>query len=220
MIPRSNGAPTTKSEWEDPTMSFDLYAWKSPRDLDADAAEALLDAWNESGGDPGNSPFEPSSDVAWFYRELIKDEPELGASSDAVPNPSTAPIWLATTDEAPARVVRIPVSAATPGGAVDTIFSLAAKYDLVVYDTQSRRIHRPLDEMAAYASATFWSAGAIQAAVAGGIGLIIAIVAWILGIPVLSGIVIVIGGFLVVMAVFTFVREGRKAMKGRRQTGE
>jgi hypothetical protein len=201
-------------------MSFDLYAWKSPRDLDADAAEALLDAWNESGGDPGDSPFEPSSDVAWFYRELIKDEPELGASSDAVPNPSTAPIWLATTDEAPARVVRVPVSVTTPRGALDSIFALAAKYDLVIYDTRSRRIHLPLDEMAAHASATFWPAGAIQAAVAGGIGLVIAIVAWFLGIAVLSGIAIVIGGFLFVMAVFTFFHEGRKAMKGRRTSRE
>jgi hypothetical protein len=200
-------------------MTFDLYAWKSPRDLDADAAEALLDAWNESGGDPANSPFEPSSDVAWFYRELMKEEPELGASSDAVPNQSTVPIWLATTDEAPARVVRVPVSAATPRDTIDSIFGLAAKYDLVLYDTQSRRLHRPLDEMAAYASATFWPAGAIQAAVAGGVGLVIVIVAWLLGIPVLSGVAIVIGGFLFGMAVFTFIHEGRKTMKGRRTSG-
>jgi len=201
-------------------MTFDLYAWKSPRDLDADGAEALLDAWNESGGDPSASPFEPSTDVGWFYRELMTDEPELGASSDAVPNASSAPIWLATTDEAPARVVRVPVSAATPSDALDTLFGLAAKYDLVVYDTRSRSIHRPLDEMADHASATFWPAGAIQAAVAGGIGLVIASVAWVVAIPILSGIAIVIGGFLFVMAVFTFVHEGRKTMIGRRTNNE
>ena len=62
--------------------------------------------------------------------------------------------------------------------------------------------------------------GAIQAAVAGGVGLVIAVVAWFLGIPVLSGVVIVIGGFMVVMAVFTFIHEGRKAMKARRTRGE
>ena len=44
--------------------------------------------------------------------------------------------------------------------------------------------------------------------------------AWFLGIPVLSGIAIVIGGFLFVMAVYTFVHEGRKAMKARRTGGE
>lgn len=197
-------------------MTFDLYAWKSPRDLDADGVEGLLDAWNESGGDPSASPFEPSTDVGWFYRELMKVEPDLGASSDAVPNPSTAPIWLATTDEAPARVVRVAVSASTPTDALDSLFELAAKYDLVLYDTRSRSIHLPLKEMADDASATFWPAGAIQAALAGGIGLVIAVVAWVVGIPILSGIAIVIGGFLFVMAVFTFVHEGRETMKERR----
>ena len=201
-------------------MTFDLYVWKSPRDLDDAAAAALVTTWSEAGGDPGTSPFEPSTDVGWFYRELVKDEPELGASSDAVPSHSKAPIWLATTDEAPARVVRIPVSAATPRDALDSIFALAAKYDLVLYDTRSNRIHLPLEEMAEEASATFWPAGAIQAAVAGGIGLVIAVVAWLLGITLLSGILVVIGGFMFVMAVFTFIHEGRKSMKGRRTSGE
>jgi len=201
-------------------MTFDLYAWKSPRDLDDDSAEALVAGWIEAGGDPNNSPFEPSTDVGWFYRELMNDEPQLGASSDAVPNQSKAPIWLATTDEAPARVVRVPVSAATASDTLDWLIGLAAKYDLVLYDTQNRRVHLPLEEMAADASATFWPAGAIQAAVAGGIGLVIAVVAWLLGIPVLSGIAMVIGGFLFVMAVYTFVHEGRNAMTRHRTNSE
>jgi hypothetical protein len=50
-------------------MTFDLYAWHSPRDIDEDAAEALLRTWHEeSGGDPARSPFAPSTDVGWFYR--------------------------------------------------------------------------------------------------------------------------------------------------------
>jgi hypothetical protein len=200
-------------------MTFDLYAWKSPRDLDADAIDALLEKWHAAGGDPAMSPFEP--DVSWFYLELTKDEPELGATSDALPNTSKTPIWLGMTPEPPpARVVRIPVAAATPTDALDTVYGLAAKYDLVLYDPRDRGLHLPLEDLAAYASATFWPAGAIQAAVAGGIGLIIAVVAWFVGIPVLSGIAIVIGGFLFVMAVYTFVREGRKAVKARRTGGE
>ena len=74
--------------------------------------------------------------------------------------------------------------------------------------------------MAAYASATFWPAGAIQAAVAGGIGLVIAVVAWVVGIPVLSGIVVLIGGFMFVLAVYTFIHEGRKPVKARRTEGD
>ena len=45
----------------------------------------------EAGGDPHKSPFEPSTDVAWFYRELMKDVPGVVATSDAVPNPSATP---------------------------------------------------------------------------------------------------------------------------------
>ena len=198
-------------------MTFDLYAWKSPRDLDGDGAAALIDGWNEAGGDPAMSPFEPSTDVGWFYRELTKDEPELDATSDALPNTSVAPLWLtAPPDPPPARVVRIPVSPTTPRDVMDLIFGLGAKYDLVLFDTRSRSLHLPLEEMAAYASATFWPAGAIQAAVAGGAGLVIVVVAWFIRIPVLSGVAIVIGLFLFVGAIYTFTHEGRKAMRMRR----
>ena len=197
-------------------MTFDLYVWKSPRDLDADMAVALLESWQDLGGDPGQSPFEPSTDVGWFYRELMKDAPGLEASSDAVPNASTDPIWLEATPEPPARVVGMRLPPATPRDVLELIFGLATKYDLVLFDARSRRVHLPLEEMSAYASATFWPAGAIQAAVAGGAGGVIAVVAWFLGIPWISGILVLIGGFMFVMAVYTFIHEGRKAAKARR----
>ena len=193
-------------------MAFDLYAWKSPRDLDADGAAALLKGWQDTGSDPGTSPFEPSADVGWFHRELMKDVPGLVVSSDAVPNPSTAPIWLAAaTEQPPARLVVISLSPTAPRDTLEAIVGLAAKYDLVLFDARSRRVHLPLEGMAAHASATFWPAGAIRAAVVGGIGGVIAVVAWFLGIPLLSGLLVVVGGFLVVMAVYTFIYEGRKA---------
>ena len=202
-------------------MNFDLYAWKAPRDLDADGIDTLLQEWHAAGGDPAASPFEPSGDVGWFYLELTRDEPELGASSDALASTSKTPIWLGTTpDPPPARVVRIPLTDETRVEVLDSVYGLAAKYDLLLYDSRSRRIHQPLEEMAEYASATFWPGGAIQAAVAGGIGVIVAVVAWLVGIPVLSGIAMVIGGFLFVMAIYTFLHEGRKAMRARRAGGD
>jgi hypothetical protein len=201
-------------------VTFDLYAWQSPRAIDDDGAEALLEHWVEAGGDPRNSPFEPSTDVGWFYRELMKDVPGLEVSSDAVPNKSSTPIWRSTTDEPPARVVGIRLSPGLPADALDTIFELATKYDLVLFDTRSRRVHLPLEEMAAHASATFWPGGAIQAAVAGVVGGVIAVVAWSLGIPLVSGLIALIGGFVFVMALYTFIHEGRKAAKARRTRGE
>ena len=200
-------------------MTFDLYVWTAPRDLDAEQAQALLASWDEGGGDPNQSPFEPSTDIGWFHRELVGDEPGLELSSDAVPSGSRTPIWMSSTDEAPARLVAIRLSPAMSTDAIETIFSLAAKYDLFVFDARSRRLHRPLNEMAAYASATFWPAGAIQAGVAGSVGAVISIVAWFLSIPVLSGIAIGVGVFLFVMAVYSFVHEGRAAMARRRGGG-
>jgi hypothetical protein len=199
-------------------VTFDLYAWKSPRDLDTDAADALLSAWNEAGADPATSRFEASTDVGWFYVELTKDAPDLQVTSDAVPNRTSWPIWLATTEQPPARVVKVSMPMSSRD-LLEDIYSLAAKYDLIVYDTHARRLHEPLAELADYASATFWPAGAIQAALAGGAGAVIAAVAYLLSIPVLSGIAIVIGAFLVVMAIFTFVHEGRRAVAARRGGG-
>jgi hypothetical protein len=208
--------PSVRLSSEVRPVDHDLYAWQSPGDLDPDRAAAVLDAWRASGGAFAEAPFEPSTDVGWFYRELMDDAPGLDAESDAVPRHSKAPIWLATTDEAPARLVGIRVSPDTPPDTLEAIFGLAAKYDLVLFDARSRRMARPLEAMAEHASATFWPGGAIQAAVAGGIGGAIAVVAWILSIPVVSGILVVVGGFMAVMAVFTFVHEGRKRLAGRR----
>lgn len=201
-------------------MTFDLYAWKSPRDLDADGAAALVQRWHGEGADPAASPFDPSEDVGWFHRELMRDEPELDVVSDAVRNPSTRPVWLSTDSEPPARLVAIRLARDTPPEAVDDIFSLGVKYDLVVFDPRAHRVHLPLEEMAAFASATFWPGGAVQAAVAGGFGLLLAIIGWFLPIPIVGWILIIVGGFLFVMAVFTFVHEGRVALRARGSRGD
>jgi len=197
---------------------FDIYVWKSPRDLDPSGVDALLSSWHASG-DPASSPFEPSTDVGWFYREIVKDLPGLEASSDISPIQSTAPVWLATMPEAPARVVGLRLPPGTPQAELESIFGLAAKYDLVLFDRRSGRVHLPLDAMAAHARATFWPAGAIQAAAAGSIGGVIAAVAWVLGIPVLSGALVLAGAFMFAMAVYTFIHEGRRALKARRTDG-
>jgi len=197
-------------------MAFDLYVWQAPRDVDDARAAALVGDWEGAGADPGASPFEPSTDIGWFHRELKNDGTALELVSDANPNPSTKPVWLSANDvEPPARLVAIRITPEATADDVNDVFSLAVKYDLVVFDGRSGRIHFPMQEMSDYADATFWPSGAIQAAVAGGFGLLIAIGAWLIAIPILSWIVIIVGGFMFVMAVFTFVHEGRKALRSR-----
>jgi hypothetical protein len=100
---------------------------------------------------------------------------------------------------------------------LEAIAGLAAKYDLVLFDARHRRVHHPLGDLAAYASATFWWRGATQAALAGGGGAFLAVVAYALSIPLLSGLLILVGGFLFVMAILTFVHEGRETLKRRSQ---
>ena len=197
-------------------MTDDVYVWDQPRVTDDAAAGARLAGWHEAGGDPQAAPFEPSGNVAWFHRELRREQPDLELVSDAVTPDPGGPIWLATDEPAPARIVAIGLPSRARSEALDSILGLAAKYDLVVFDARAGRIHEPLAELAAYADATFWPGGAIQAGVAGGLGAVIAIAAWIVAIPVVSGVAIVIGGFLFVMAVSTFVHHGRQAARSRR----
>jgi hypothetical protein len=200
-------------------VTVDLYVWSAPHDLDAERAEVLVADWLAAGGDPAASPFEPSTDVGWFYRELIADAPGIEAVSDAAPSGRRTPVWMSSTDEPPARVVGLRLPPETPGDALSEILGLAAKYDLVIFDARSRRLHLPLDELAAHASATFWPGGAVQAAVAGGVGGLVAVGAWLLGIPIVSGVVALVGGFMFVMAMYTFVHEGRRRLRGRGSRG-
>jgi hypothetical protein len=198
-------------------MTFDLYAWTDPRDLDADEAAARIAAWEEAGADPAVAPFEPSTNVTWFYRELLRDSPGIDVVSDAAPLANRRPIVLQTDEPPPAHVVGIRLRPGMAREDLDTIFGLAAKYDLVLFEPQGNRLHLPLEELASYASATFWPRGAIRAFVAGAVGALLAIVAWALGVPILSGAVAVVGGFLFVMAVYTFVHEGRVWWRARRR---
>jgi len=65
-------------------------------------------------------------------------------------------------------------------------------------------------EMSAYASATFWPHGAIRATVAGGGGLLAAIAAYAIGIPIVSGVVMIVGLFMFVLSVVTVGSEVRR----------
>ena len=196
-------------------MRFDLYAWESPRDLDAATAASLVESWEAAGGDPAASPFEPSSNTGWFARELAHDSPATELLTDAPRWDANGPTWLQTEPAPPARVVAIRLDPSTTQEALEDILGLAAKYDLVLYDARRGVVIEPLAAMAEHASSTFWPTGAIQAGVAGLAGLAAAAVAFALSIPVVSGIVIVIGGFMAVMSIYTFVHEGRAAMRRR-----
>lgn len=189
-------------------MTYTLYAWKAPRVTDPDEAAALLDRWES--GDAEGQPFEASTDVHWFFVELLNDLPELDAAPDEDHAHPTGKLWWTHETGPTDRLVTMRLHPGIPEDAIEIISALAVKYDLVLFDPQRQIAQLPLEEMAASASATFWPRGAIQAFVAGGLGGFAALVAWFLGVPIVSGIVVIVGAFMVVMAVLTFIHEGRK----------
>ena len=196
-------------------MTFDLYVWKAPRGLDEEQAAELVRSWHELGGDPATAPFEASDDVTWFYRELIRDEPDLDVTTDATPIHGRLPVWLAgaTSDEPAPKTHFAVIHQAHPArNVLEDVFGLATKYDLIIYDPQQPRVYAPLAEMAGHASATFWPRGAIRTFVAGVVGLAIAVGAWVIGIPILNILGVLVGGFLVVLSVFVLATEGRKLL--------
>ena len=199
-------------------MTEDLYVWESPRDIDAAAAAELVATWQAAGGVPRESPFGESTNVGWFVREFRKDHPELVLETDAVPTITSTPVWMSGSNEPPARVVVIRDYPSVAAAAHDDVMSLATKYDLAVFYPDGPNgpvLQFPFKALEEYASATFWPAGARQAATAGVGGAILAIVAWAVGIPIVSGILVVVGAFMALLAVLTFVWEGRRAMTRR-----
>ena len=197
-------------------MRHDLYAWAGPRELTAEDAAERIEQWEARGGDPADAPFEPSSDVAGFYRELEHDLRGMEGFeilADAEPHTGRGPVWLQTDPPPPAHVAAVTLPRTSPDDAREALADLygtATKFDLIVLDALHGVLHQPMAEMEAYASATFWPAGAIRAVVAGGIGLVAAIAAYLIVIPIVSGIVIVVGLFMFVLTVVTFVAEARK----------
>jgi hypothetical protein len=201
-------------------VTDDLYIWAGPHDIDAAKAAELVATWQVAGGVPRESPFEQSTNVGWFVRELKKDYPELMLETDAVPTITSTPVWMSGSNEPPARVVVIRNYPSVAAAVHNDVMSLATKYDLAVFYPDGPNgpvLQFPFQAMEEYASTTFWPHGARQAATAGVGGAILAVVAWFVGIPIVSGVLIVVGIFTAVLSVLTFVWEGCRALARSRE---
>ena len=161
--PRSSGSrgPAGPSRRRDGRMRYDVYAWAAPRDISPEDAAERIDRWEARGGAPSDAPFEPSSDVAGFYRELEHDLRGMSGFevvADAEPHTGRGPVWLQTDPAPPAHVaaIRLPRSSEEDlRDALADIYATGTKFDLIVLDAVNGVIHQPMAEMAAYASATF-----------------------------------------------------------------
>jgi len=197
-------------------MRFDIYAWSAPRDLSPEEAAARIEDWEANGADPVQAPFEPSIDTAGFFRELehdMRDLPGFEILGDAEPHTGRRPVWLQPDPPPPAHIAAVTLSRGSASAlreVLNDVYGIATKFDLMVLDAQNLAIHEPMAEMSAYASATFWPHGAIRATVAGGGGLLAAIAAYAIGIPIVSGVVMIVGLFMFVLSVVTVGSEVRR----------
>ena len=199
-------------------MSFDLYVWKSPRDLDS---ERCRRDDPRSGKRPAairhRAPSSRAPTSAGSTASSCNDAPGLAASSDATPTPGGGPVWLATKDEPPARVVRVPVTSGHVARRArrarrhlprSTTSSCSTRGPGACRSRSRTWPPTPARHSGPAARSRPPSPAASVASSPSSRGSS--------GSPCSAASSCVVGGFLVVMAVFTFVHEGRKAWQARR----
>ena len=179
-------------------MGGTLIVWKAPVVTDEEDARRLL-ADHHTNGD--ESAFEPSVDVARFYDDIVARYPPLE-------EPAAVPATWAATPERSDRIVSMDYGWSASGSFLDDIEELARKHRLVLYDPQGPTVTGPdqqpeepfVPDAREIARLTLLAAGAIAAAV----------VAWWASITIVSWIVIIVAGFLAVMAIGTLMHYARE----------
>ena len=176
-------------------MSFDLVAWKGPAVKDEDEAHALVRRFDVSE-DP--DIFDQSEDLLRFYDDLIARYPALETFDDDDEGLKRIP-WSETPERSD-RVIEISIRWSAPDEALDTIVELARKYDLVLYDPQGPAIHSPEMDGPEDVAGQVWFALR-----GGGIGVLLIVAGAFIPYRLVSWPLFVIGGFLVVMTVYTLI---------------
>lgn len=179
-------------------MSFDLYAWKRPLPSSEDEALTLVE------GD--ETAFESSEDLLRFYDDLLERYPVL--EWDGVEELDDAqPTWGVTAGRSD-RLVGLNFTWSVPGEVLDEVVELALKHELVLYDPQGPSFHSPAELVV---EPTRRDPAVLRQALVGTlIGAVVLGVGIVLPVPVLDWILIVVGGFIVVMGIFSvaaWVRE-------------
>jgi hypothetical protein len=169
-----------------------LYAWKRPLVTDPDEALRLVELEDEN-------VFEPSADVERFYAALVERFPPPESFTDE--ELETAGIPWADSPEGSDRLVALSIRWSAADEDLDTIVDLAREHDLVLYDPQGPSIHSPADpqEGEPYVPTL---GEYVRGVLLTAIGLLMMVLAWKASIPVLSWIVVFVGGFVTLVALF------------------
>jgi hypothetical protein len=184
---------------------MDLYVWSAPRVTETEDAQRLIESEDES-------VFEPSADLERFYAELLErfPPPEAFAAEEL----DDAPIPWADSPHGSDRLVELSIRWSANGDDLDAIVDLARRYDLVLYDPQGPGFHSPADEDEGVPDEPTigdYVRGALLAA----FGVLLAVLAWKASIPVLSWIVVFVGGFIALVAGGTTLVVAYETWRGR-----
>ena len=140
------------------------------------------------------SRFEPSPDLARFTDELTARFPDVADGGSGADGSG----WAAPLERSD-RLVVLHLSEDAPDALLEAVPTLAWQHDLVLFDPRAARVqaqrHIP--------PAPFPVRGLVRSVVAALVGLAIAVVAYLASIPLLSGLLVVVGGFVVVLALIT-----------------
>jgi nucleotide-binding universal stress UspA family protein len=184
-----------------------LIVWKAPKVPDEDAAVRLLHDYDKTGDE---SAFEPSKDVVRFYDDLLALWPSL---EDLNADDADLPPSWSELPERSNRVVSMEYRWSAADAFLEDIERLAREHGLVLYDPQGPVVIDPDEpeptEFVPDAREVLRVIAILLGAVAVMVG------AWYASITVLSWLVIVVVGFVAVMAAFTLVHYAREALERR-----
>jgi hypothetical protein len=186
-------------------MSMSLHVWKAPQVTDTDEAARLVALEDES-------VFKPSAELEGFYAALLERFPAPDSFTDE--ELESAEIPWADPPEGSDRLVCLSVRWSAKDEDLDTIVELAREYDLVLYDPQGPSFHSPADENEGmpYGPTT---GEYVRGAVLAAFGVLLALLAWKASVPVVSWIVIFVGGFVTVVAGGTTLAVAYEAWRER-----
>jgi hypothetical protein len=178
-------------------MTIDLYVWKAPLVHVPFLAEELLHEHRA-----GSTRLEPHPDLLAFADQLVARFPEASREAASLAAHATGGAWSAPIERSD-RLVVLHLSETAPDVLLDELLAaiptLAWEYDLVLFDPRAARVqarwHIP--------PAPFPARDASRATIAGLVGAGLIVVASRAAIPVLSGGLIFIGGFVVVLALIS-----------------
>jgi hypothetical protein len=178
-------------------VSMTLVLWKAPVVDDPDEAKALLKPYYENEDD---SAFEPSEDIARVRAELLHRFPD-DASSESEPSSPWADFPPEETD----RLLLLSIRWGAEDAILDDTMALAREHGLVLYDPQAPHVFLPSDPIgeaeplpigfAEYAKTILFVLAGVALFASG----------WWLPIPVLNWLLMIVGGFLTIVAVFLLV---------------